>query len=169
MRSPLVVWGPGLLAPDKAGSVNRESFLAEIDLAPSLLAIADVPAPPTVAFDGVPMADVLLGHSTRSRGPPLFFRRPPDRDSFYGVKDLPDLAVREGRWKLLCEYDGSSEELYDLATDRGEQHNVASDRANTVARLKQELLAWNRSMPQDNGATYRPAPRRRRPATKPAK
>jgi len=39
VRSPLVVWGPGLLAPEKAGTVNAESVLAAIDLAPSLLAI----------------------------------------------------------------------------------------------------------------------------------
>ena len=53
----------------------------------------------------------------RSRKNPIFFRRPPDRDSFFGVKNLPDLAVRSGKWKLLCEYDGSNAELYDLSTD----------------------------------------------------
>ena len=57
----------------------------------------------------------------------IFFRRPPDRDSFYGVKDLPDLAVRNGRWKLLCEYDGSSPLLYDLLTDREETKNLAKE------------------------------------------
>ena len=44
---------------------------------------------------------------TNYRKEPIFFRRPPDRDSFFGVKNLPDLAVRSGKWKLLCEYDGS--------------------------------------------------------------
>ena len=31
-----------------------------------------------------------------SRKQDILFRRPPDRDSFYDVKDLPDLAIRSG-------------------------------------------------------------------------
>ncbi|MCP5520370.1 MAG: sulfatase-like hydrolase/transferase [Verrucomicrobiales bacterium] len=154
VRSPLIVWGPGLLPAGKGGSVNPESILAAIDLAPSILQLTGTPAPAEAGFDGVDMSDVLLGKTTRSRDKPLFFRRPPDRDSFFGVADLPDLSVRDGRWKLLCEYDGSQAELYDLAVDRGEHDNVAGDHPDIVADLKARLLAWHQSMPPDNGATY---------------
>jgi uncharacterized sulfatase len=156
IRSPLVVWGPGLIARVKGGVVNKQSFFAAIDLVPSLLAITGA-SPPESQFDGVPIPGVLLGKSTKSRGKPLFFRRPPDRDSFYGVDDLPDLAVRDGRWKLLCEYDGSQPELYDLAVDRAEDDNVAAEQPAVVRRLTAELLAWHRSMPPDKGATYKTA------------
>jgi arylsulfatase A-like enzyme len=160
VRSPLIAWGPGLIDDEKAGTVNRTSFFAAVDLVPSLLAIADVEPPQDVSYDGEALPGELLGKSQESRSSPLFFRRPPDRDAFYGDDDLPDLAVRDGRWKLLCEYDGSQAELYDLAADPSEETNRAADRADIVSRLTNALLAWHKSMPPDNGATFKPAPRR---------
>ena len=96
--------------------------------------------------------EVLLGKSNQSRSKPIFFRRPPDRDSFYGVKNLPDLAMRFGKWKFLCEYDGSNPELYDMTTDVAESTNVANDHAEIVENFQAELVKWHQSMPQDNGA-----------------
>ena len=151
IRSPLIAWGPGLLQGDKAGSVNGASFFAAIDLVPSLLALAGVAAPAGVAFDGETLPEVLAGASDASRRAPLFFRRPPDRDAYYGVADLPDLAVREGRWKLLCEYDGSQAELYDLAADPGEANNLAAAHPEVVARLAAAVVAWHQALPQDSG------------------
>jgi uncharacterized sulfatase len=63
----------------------------------------------------------------------------------------PDLAVRAGDWKLLCDYDGSKPELYDLARDRGETTNLAAQEPEIVRRLTAAALAWHRSMPPDNG------------------
>ncbi len=156
VRSPLIVWGPGLIAPARAGSVNRASVLASIDLAPSLLALAGAAAPADQAFDGVDVSATLLGRAEAGRGRPLFFRRPPDRNTFSGVADLPDLAVRDGRWKLLCEYDGSRAELYDLEADPAESRDRAADFPAEVARLRTALLDWHRQMPPDLGAAYRP-------------
>ena len=101
--------------------------------------------------DGEALPGVLTGASRESRSAPIFFRRPPDRDKFYGVDDLPDLAVRDGRWKLLCEYDGSDPMLFDLAKDRGETENLASREPEVVARLKAAVLAWHNSMPPQGG------------------
>ncbi len=152
VRSSLVAWGPGLL--QKPGSVNRASVFSAVDLVPTLLELTETPKPDGVRYDGEALSDVLLGRSEASRQAPLFFRRPPDRDAFYGVADLPDLAMREGRWKFLCEYDGSDAELYDLETDRGETKNVAATHAELVERLTTAVLAWHQSMPADNGATF---------------
>lgn len=154
VRSPLVVWGPGLVPEDKAGTVNADSVFAAIDLVPSLLDIAGVPSPDGVEFDGVNLAGTLLGKSNVSREKPLFFRRPPDRDVFYGTEDLPDLAIRHKKWKLLCEYDGSDPELYNLEDDKSETNNLAGQRPEIVRGLTRELLAWHISMPEDNGATF---------------
>jgi uncharacterized sulfatase len=161
VRSPLIVWGPGLIPLDKAGSLNRESVFAAFDLAPSLLAIAGLPDSPQPAWDGEDLAPVLLGTSTASRSAPLFWRRPPDRKHAYGSGPLPDLAVREGAWKLLCDLDGSRPELYDLAKDPGEASNLAGSRPDLVARLTAAVLAWHRSMPPDLGPdlTAPPPPR----------
>jgi len=153
VRSPLVVWGPGLVEPQKAGTVNRTSVLAAIDLVPTLLEVAGVKPPNGVAYDGVALKDTLLGRSGRSRDKPLFFRRPPDRGAFAGEADLPDLAVRDGKWKLLCEYDGSKPQLYDLEADCGEKTNLAVQEAGTVARLVRAAVDWHGTLPPDNAQT----------------
>jgi uncharacterized sulfatase len=67
------------------------------------------------------------------------------------------LAVREGDWKLLCDYDGARPELYDLARDRGEKTNLAGGQPDIVTRLTTAVRAWHTTMPPDNGRTYRPA------------
>ncbi|MBC7353173.1 MAG: N-acetylgalactosamine-6-sulfatase, partial [Thermogutta sp.] len=77
--------------------------------------------------------------------------RPPDRKFFAGTGPYPDLAIREGRWKLLCEYDGSRPELYDLEADPGETKNLADQQGQVVSSLREKLVAWHTSMPQDNG------------------
>jgi len=151
IRSPLVAWGPGLIAKEKAGTKNDASVFSAFDLVPSLLAIAGVSRPPEAGFDGENVAPVLTGKSTASRGALLFWRRPPDRKTAYGSSPLPDLAAREGEWKFLCEFDGAKPELYHLATDPGETANVAARHPDVVARLTKAVLAWNEALPQDEG------------------
>lgn len=151
IRSPLIVWGPGLMAKEAAGTWNKTSVFSAMDLVPSLLGIVGVSPPANLVFDGENLAPVLLGRSEESRKAPLFWRRPPDRKFFAGTGPYPDLAVREGNWKLLCEYDGSKPELYDLANDPGEERNLAEENPEMVKRLTQMLLAWQESMPPDNG------------------
>ncbi len=154
IRSPLVVWGPGVVAKSKIGTNNATSCLAAIDLAPSLLEIIGASNLVSVEFDGQALSDVLLGRSEQSRTKPLFFRRPPDRPHHNGEGNLPDLAVRDGSWKLLCEYDGSEPRLYKLDTDPGERSNVAAANPKIVDRLTTAVLDWNNSMPADKGTTY---------------
>ncbi|MBL9131785.1 MAG: sulfatase-like hydrolase/transferase [Verrucomicrobiaceae bacterium] len=151
-RSSLIVWGPGLLEKARAGSVNTKSVFAAFDLAPSLLSIAGIEAS-DIAFDGENIAPALLGQKEVSRKAPIFWRRPPDRKTASPSlpERLPDLAMREGNWKLLCEYDGSQPQLYDLAADRGETTNLVASQPEIVARMTKTLLAWHQSMPEDNG------------------
>ncbi|WP_395716315.1 sulfatase [Prosthecobacter sp.] len=151
-RSPLIVWGPGLIDKAKAGSVNTKSIFAAFDLAPSLLSIAKIEAK-DIAFDGEDIAPALLGQKEVSRRAPIFWRRPPDRKTASPAlpERLPDLAMRDGRWKLLCEYDGTKPQLYDLDKDRGESTNLAAQQSELVTRMTQALLAWHQSMPPDNG------------------
>ena len=144
----------------KQDHVDRDSVFSAIDLTPTLLDLTKTPHPKGVQFDGESLVGTLLGEGG-SRAAPIFFRRPPDRDAFYGVNDLPDLAVRAGKWKLLCEYDGEDVELYDMDSDRGETKNVASRHVELASQLTKQLVAWHKSMPPDNGATYQEKPRRR--------
>jgi uncharacterized sulfatase len=153
-RSPLIAWGPGLIEKGKAGSHNETSVFAAFDLAPSMLAMSNVAKPAGITFDGENLAPVLLGQSGGSRSAPIFWRRPPDRKTASATlhEPLPDLAMREGDWKLLCDYDGSKPQLYDLATDRGETTNLAAQQPGIVTVMVKALREWHHSMPPDNGA-----------------
>jgi len=151
IRSPLVVWGPGLIPAGKAGTRNTTSTFSAIDLVPSLLKITNTPAPDGVQFDGEVLADTLLGKSTDSRQAPIPFRRPPDRANFRHYKQLPDLAIRAGKWKLLCDYDGGNPQLHDLSQDPGEMTNLAAQEPERVQELTAGILKWHKSMPPDNG------------------
>jgi uncharacterized sulfatase len=142
------------LEPDQVGKNNATSVFSAIDLVPTLLAIAGFPPREEGIFDGQSLPDVVLGRSSASRSAPLFFRRPPDRDAFYGIEDCPDLAVRDGNWKLLCEYDGSDAMLYNLESDRGETNNLIGEHPETAKRLTDAVVSWHQSMPQDKGATF---------------
>lgn len=151
IRSSLVAWAPKLMNKKVQGTINKKSIFSAIDLVPTLLEITKTKAPNNANFDGESLPDVLLGKSNLSRKQDLLFRRPPDRDSFYGVEDLPDLAIRSGKWKLLCEYDGSDPSLYDLTKDRGEKNDIADKNPKIVKELSQKVITWHKSMPADNG------------------
>ena len=151
VRSSLVAWGPGLIK--RKNHVDRESVFSAIDLVPTLLDITGTPWPKGVTFDGESLCGTLLANGGARRAP-IMFRRPPDRDAYYGDDDLPDLAIRDGWWKCLCEYDGSEPELYDLEADRGETQNLVDQHPALVKKLTEALVAWHRSMPADQGASY---------------
>lgn len=150
IRSPLIVWGPAFVEEHKRGMTNDENYFCALDIAPSLLSIAGVKPKQEITFDGENLSATLLGLQRRSRSMPICWRRPPDRP---GSKreDFPDLAIREGNWKFLCEYDGSHPQLYDLSSDPSETNNLADMNPEKVADLRSQLDEWNKSMPTDNG------------------
>ncbi|MFV0445685.1 MAG: sulfatase-like hydrolase/transferase [Planctomycetaceae bacterium] len=101
IRSPLVVWGPGLIAEDRVGTVNKTSMLAAFDLAPSILAVTGTEPPQGVRFDGEDLSEVLLRRSDESRGSPIFWRRPPDRKMVYGGATASSAAQSTRRLGLV--------------------------------------------------------------------
>ncbi|MPZ17526.1 MAG: sulfatase-like hydrolase/transferase [Luteitalea sp.] len=153
VRSPLVVWGPGLLASDAAGT-NDTSILSALDLNRSLYTLTDTPLPEGARLDGENVLDTLLGRSNESRKAPIFWRRPPDRPGTNEAPN-PDLAVRDGKWKFYSSYDGTAPQLYDLSTDISESKNLAEQQPDVVARLKKAVLQWNVELPADAGGSRR--------------
>ena len=149
IRSSLIAWAPGLMEDSVQGSRNKASIFSAMDLVPSMLSIAGVQS--DARFDGESLERTLLGASEESRSQPLFFRRPPDREDFRHYTELPDLAVRDGPWKLYCDYDGASPQLYHLEKDPSETRNVVSENTEVAGRLTHALLRWNASMPKDRG------------------
>lgn len=144
IREPLIVWGPGVLARNRQGTVNSSAVVSGADFLPSLLNIAGAKNVPK--GDGTDLSATLKGQNATGRTQPLFWKRPPDRPDTAGEL-LPDLAVRDGNWKLLIQEDGSRPQLYNLATDEGETKNVATTQPELVQRLSKALLDWNRTLP----------------------
>jgi arylsulfatase A-like enzyme len=50
--------------------------------------------------------------------------------------------VRHGDWKLVWDKHAKSWELYDLAADRTEAHNLAAEHPDLVSSLSQSWEAW---------------------------
>lgn len=146
IRSPLIAWGPGLIAADASGNRNTGSVFSAIDLVPSVLTIAGIESDAKRRYDGEDVHQILLGRSAASRVAPLYFSRPPDRKNYYGLKDLPDLAVREGKWKLLCDYDGGRSELFDLDADAGETRDLSAKHPEVTKGLVSKVTAWYREV-----------------------
>ena len=80
-----------------------------------------------------------------------FFRRPPDRRNFRHYEGLPDLAMRSGKWKFYCDYDGGRPLLFDLISDPAETNSLVGEERDQVESMKIDLLQWHQSMPADNG------------------
>lgn len=180
IRSPLIVWGPGLVSSDAAGSTNQTTVLSSVDLVASLTTLTQAEVPEGYVGDGEDLLSAVLGISTGERSQPLFWRRPPDRPSLsttisnasvVGAEqeskvevDLPDLAIREGQWKLLCNVDGSGVELYNLPLDESESNNVADNHPVITAKLKRLVLSWNDGLPEDAVAKGMPTMKPRKKA-----
>lgn len=145
IRMPLIARWTGKIP---AGEVNTTSVMAAVDLFPTFCSLAKVPAP-SVEFDGVSMSDTLLG-KPQVRTKPIMWEY--GRDASYlqpaRMSDRsPNLAIRDGNWKLLVNDDGTRLELYDLSNSDQEYENVAGEHGDIANRLSTQLLGWRKSLP----------------------
>ena len=128
--TPLVVHWPAGIKPQTG--YNREPAHL-IDIMPTVLAVsgakypgaskeAKIPPP-----DGVSLLPAFKGE-TIARKSPLFFQF--NKGS----------AIRDGQWKLVR--NSPTWELYDLAADRNEMHDLAAKRPELVKQMDDAWLAW---------------------------
>ena len=64
-----------------------------------------------------------------------------------GKDRSPNVAVRDGNWKLLINADGTGAELYDLNPDSAETTNLATKETAVVDRLSRVALNWRKELP----------------------
>ena len=147
IRSSLIVWGGGFMNEKVKGTRNKMSVFSAIDLVPSLLEFTGTKAPENANYDGENIIKTMLGKSNKSRKFPIFYSRPPDRKNYYGFENLPDLAVREGEWKLLCDYDGGRQELYNIVNDEGETLNLVDAHPEIAKAMTEKVVLWYEGMP----------------------
>jgi arylsulfatase A-like enzyme len=134
---PLIVRGPGAGRP---GGVVR-SPVELIDVAPTLLDLAGLPANPEA--EGRSLRRLLEGERTGDPGRAYAFTESGyardyqraivgDRYKLVYVPDAGDRAVMQG----------GELELYDLEADPGETWNLVDERPEVAAPLKERLMRW---------------------------
>ena len=123
LRVPLIVRWPGV-APRRV-----PDLVQLIDVAPTILALEGLPAPP---MDGISMAPLL--HAPRFGQSPRVRERIAYAESMYplqyGWSALR--SVREGRFKLI---EAPRPELYELGSDPHEQQNLYDTQPAVAAKL----------------------------------
>ena len=135
IRIPLIARWPGRI---KAGAVT-ETPVINTDLMPTLLELVGVE--PAANLDGRSYAGLLTGSSD---APPrtLLWHFP----HYNNQGGRPSGAVREGNWKLIEFYDDGKVELYNLAQDVGEQHDLAAREPKRVATMRGRLDTWRKQI-----------------------
>ena len=131
IRVPMIVRWPGKIA---AGAVS-DLPAAHYDIFATLTDL--VGTEPGVETDGISVLPTLLGKSSaQQRHEYLFW-------DFAGYGG--QLAVRMGKWKGIktgLQKDPDAPlELYDLAADIAEQHNVVAEHPEVAARIEKIMLA----------------------------
>lgn len=139
IRVPLAISGPGVTS---VGAVSKVP-VSSVDLYPTILEMAKLPAPRQQRLDGVSLLPILQGAPALKRER-LFWHFP-----CYVGKAGPSSAVREGNWKLIEFFEeGGYVELYDLQTDPQERKNLAKSMPERAAALRRTLHEWQ----QETGA-----------------
>ncbi|NQU20436.1 MAG: sulfatase [Candidatus Nealsonbacteria bacterium] len=133
MREPCIMWWPGKVPADTTCS----EVAATIDVLPTFAKLAGADVPRDRKIDGRDISKLISGNPDA--------RSPHDTYFFRGQ------AVRAGKWKLHLKArdtvkkrpDQTFPALYDLSTDIGEDHNVATENPDVVDRLTKLLQQHN--------------------------
>ncbi len=155
VRVPFLVWRAN--SPRTQGDINQKTVISTLDLLPTLAKFCQVDLPTNYVGDGEVMESALAGEMPTRKGK-LYWEYGRNNTSFdyprakkkkedRSIHRSPNLALRDGQWKLLLQADGSQVELYDLSRDFKEEDNVANAHPEIVERMRTDLLRWRRSMP----------------------
>lgn len=143
IRVPFFIrWPAGGLV----GGRKVDPACAHIDIVPTLLAACGVAPPPDRKIDGVSLLPLLRGEATDLPERTLFVQ--------WHRGDVPEkyraFAARGPRYKLVQAAGAQAGampsplkfELFDIPADPYEERDLAADKADVVARLKQQYEAW---------------------------
>jgi arylsulfatase A-like enzyme len=138
IREPLIIYWPGVTKP---GSVCRTP-VCTIDFYPTLARVAR--CKPAESVDGVSLIPLLKNPDADLGRDTLYWHYPLAKPHFLGGRSAG--AIRRGNWKLIQFFDTGQVELYDLAHDPGEQHNLVDEEPEKKGELGRALRAWQRQV-----------------------
>ena len=134
IRVPMIVKYPGKTV---AASVCKQPVMIE-DFFPSILEMAGVKKPEIrQQVDGKSFVPLLEGKKTaQSRS---FFWHYPNLWDGVAPGVFPSSTMLKGNMKLIYNYETGEKELYNLAVDLGETHNLATENPVLLKKLSKEL------------------------------
>lgn len=132
IREPFYIKWPGVVP---AGSACATPVTGA-DFYPTLLEMAGLPLRPKQHVDGLSLVPLLKGGSLPAR--PLFWHYP----HYSNQGGDPSSIIREGDWKLIAYHEDGHDELYNLASDQEEQHDVAAEHPDLVRSMHAKLMAF---------------------------
>ncbi|HEU5118037.1 MAG TPA: sulfatase [Isosphaeraceae bacterium] len=118
IRTCTIAWWPGKVP---AGT-STDAITSMMDILPTFVSLGGGTLPADRKLDGVDITSVLTGSESADA----------PRDTFHYFRGLTLEAVRSGPWKLHL----GKGQLYNLAQDIGEEHDVSADHPQVVARLR---------------------------------
>lgn len=140
VRVPWLVQWKGHLP----AGVTYDQPVIQLDILPTALAAAGLTTQPEWKLDGVDLLPFLRGERTDAPHAALFWR--------FGAQ----MAIRKGDWKLVkapgagaefAERRGTASaegaQLFNLATDIGEQTNLAAEQPEKARELAEAWRQWN--------------------------
>lgn len=142
-RVPYIARWPGVIAPGQTTATP----IITVDMYPTLLEVAGAARPKDYPLDGRSIVPVLKSGGTATLERPLFWHFPgylgAGQDSW---RTTPAGAIRHGDWKLIEFFEDGHLELYNLANDLSQQHDLAKSEPQRVESLRAELVAWRKQI-----------------------
>ena len=137
LRVPWIVRMPGRI---RAGSLCDVPVITN-DLYPTLLELTGIVPRPGQAIDAVSLVP-LLRETGSIPERTLYWHYP----HYSNQGGRPAGALRSGSWKLIEWFEDQRIELYDLATDPGEAHDLAAAQPERAAAFRKQLADWRASV-----------------------
>ncbi len=131
IRIPMIVSWKGKI---RAGT-TCEIPVSTVDILPTVCSLTGTSLPETI-IDGRDISRALW--EKKISIVPLFWHFP----HYRGSDVVPYSIVRDGDWKLIKQYEGTTFELYNLKEDMPEKNDLANERPDMVRKLNRELEKW---------------------------
>ena len=136
IREPLIVRWPKVVKP--SGLCNKPT--SNIDFYPTFLQLAGCKPHKSHHLDGVSILPLLKNPKAEFSRDTFFWHYPLEKPHFLGGHSAG--AIRKGSFKLIQFFDTPRVELYNLADDISEQHNLAAELPDKVTELQKLLAKW---------------------------
>lgn len=140
IREPMIVYWPEVTAP--RSECNK--YLIIEDFYPTILEMAQIKRYHTVQhIDGVSFVPLLKGTGDSSKKRSLYWNFPNGWGK-PGPGFGASCTIRKGDWKLIYYYGTQKKELFNIAEDISEKHNLAEEYPDMLRRLSKELSVYLR-------------------------